>query len=69
MLKRLDAVALMSDLPEKGLVRGQVGTIVETLSPDVFEVEFSDDDDRTFAALPLKADEVVVLHYAPVRGR
>lgn len=37
-----DVVALIDDVPEKGLQRGQVGTIVEMLAPDVFEVEFSD---------------------------
>lgn len=40
----LDVVALLEDKPVKGLLRGQVGTIVETLAPGVFEVEFSDND-------------------------
>ena len=44
--KLLDVVALISDLPERGLVRGQVGTVVELLDDDVLEVEFSDDDIR-----------------------
>ena len=39
----LDVVALTVDLPERGLTRGQVGTVVETLAPEVFEVEFSDE--------------------------
>ena len=41
-----DVVALLVDLPDHKLRRGQVGTVVETLAPDVFEVEFSDDDGR-----------------------
>jgi hypothetical protein len=61
----LDAVALMSDLPDKGLARGQVGTIVETLAPDVFEVEFSDDEGRTYAELALREDQLLLLHYEP----
>ncbi len=38
----LDVVALVEDLPERHLVRGQVGTVVEALGPGVFEVEFSE---------------------------
>ena len=46
-LEVLSVVALMEQLPEKGLQRGQVGTIVENLAPGVYEVEFSDDQGRT----------------------
>jgi len=41
-LKLLDVVALLVDKPEERLVTGQVGTVVELLSPDVYEVEFVD---------------------------
>jgi len=58
-----DVVALLVDLPDRGLRRGQVGTVVETLAPDVFEVEFSDDVGRTYAMLALRADQFMVLHY------
>ncbi len=34
----LDVVALTEDLPERGLYPGQVGTVVESLAPDVSEV-------------------------------
>lgn len=64
----LDVVALTEDLPERGLYRGQVGTVVEALSPDVFEVEFSDDEGRTYASLALEAKQLLVLHYEPVRA-
>ena len=53
-------------LPEKGLARGQVGTVVETLAPDVYEVEFCDNDGRTYALLALRGDQLLVLHYHPV---
>jgi hypothetical protein len=33
------SVALMRDIVGTGLVRGQVGTVVEVLGPDVFEVD------------------------------
>jgi hypothetical protein len=62
----LAVVALLDDLPERGLVRGQVGTVVEALAPDVFEVEFSDDGGRTYAELALRADQLMVLHHEQV---
>lgn len=64
-IQLLDVVALIVDLPEKGLVRGQVGTVVEQLAPGVFEVEFSDDQGRTYAQLPIKENQLLVLHYQP----
>jgi len=48
-MKLLDVVALTEDLPERGLTKGQVGTIVEQLAPEVFEVEFSGLDGKTYA--------------------
>ncbi|HVC63552.1 MAG TPA: DUF4926 domain-containing protein [Acetobacteraceae bacterium] len=65
-IRLLDVVALTDDVAEKSLVRGQVGTIVELLAPDIFEVEFADDAGRTYAQVPLRADQLLVLHYEPV---
>lgn len=62
----LDVVALLVDMPEHGLVRGQVGTVVETLDDGVFEVEFSDDEGRTYAELALSSNALLVLHHRPV---
>ncbi len=62
----LDVVALTEDLPKRGLYRGQVGTVVEELAPDVFEVEFSDNNGRAYATLALHAEQLMVLHYQPV---
>ena len=53
-MKLLDTVALLEDLPERHLHRGQVGTVVERLRGDVYEVEFSDGEGRTYALLPLR---------------
>ena len=61
----LDVVALTVDRPEKGLIRGQVGTVVEVLSRGAYEVEFSDDDGRTYAQAALPAEQLMVLHYRP----
>lgn len=60
----LDVVALLDNLPEHGLVRGQVGTVVELLDK-AYEVEFCDDDGRTYAEIALAADQLLVLHYRP----
>jgi hypothetical protein len=62
----LDVVALLVDMPERGLVRGQVGTVVERLDEGVFEVEFSDDEGRTYAELALHELDLLVLHHRPV---
>ena len=44
-----------------------VGTVVEELAPDAFEVEFSDDAGRTYATLGLRANQLLVLHYRPLQ--
>jgi hypothetical protein len=59
-------VALVEDLPQAGLVRGQVGTVVEIWEPGNYEVEFSDDDGRTYAMVALKGEQLMRLHHAPV---
>ncbi len=62
----LDVVALTEDIPAHDLRRGQVGTVVETLSSDMFEIEFIDNDGRPYATLPLKFKQLLVLYYQPV---
>jgi hypothetical protein len=66
-IRLLDVVALTEDLPDRGLRRGQVATVVEALAPDVYEVEFSDNDGRTYASFAVSADQLMVLHQEPVR--
>ena len=61
-IRLLDTVALVDDLPERKLKRGEVGTVVEILAPDVFEVEFSDDEGQTYAELALRAEQIIALH-------
>lgn len=39
--------------------------LVEDLGPDVLEIEFCDDDGRTYASLSLRTDQLMVLHYRP----
>jgi len=67
-IQLLDVVALIVDLPDRGLVRGQVGTVVESLGPEVFELEFSDDEGRAYAQFAVRADQLMILHHRPVRA-
>ncbi|WP_257236924.1 DUF4926 domain-containing protein [Nostoc sp. 'Peltigera malacea cyanobiont' DB3992] len=66
-LNLLDIVALKTPLSEYNLLAGQVGTIVEILAPEVYEVEFSDDDDQTYAMQALPAHQLLKLHYKPLK--
>jgi len=61
-IKLLDTVALLEDLPERRLKRGEVGTVVEILAPDAYEVEFCDDEGQTYAELALRGEQIVALH-------
>jgi hypothetical protein len=60
-------VALLEGQPDQGLVRGQVGTVVEEWAPGVYEVEFADDNGRPYAMVALKAEHLMRLHHEPVR--
>jgi hypothetical protein len=64
-IELLSVVALLKDTADRSIRRGQVGTIVERLAPGVYEVEFSDDEGRTYASLPLRADQLLQLHHEP----
>lgn len=56
-IKELDVVAVLDDVPQHGLLWGEVGTVVELWKDGVFEVEFSD----TSAAL--RADQLLKLNF------
>ena len=58
-----DAVVLLEDLPARSLARGQVGTVVEKLGRNRFEVEFDDEQGQNFATLALRGDQLLVLHH------
>jgi hypothetical protein len=65
-LESSSLVALLRDLPEKGLIRGQIGTVVELYSPTVGEVEFCDKDGRTYALEALSSDLLIRLYDRPL---
>ena len=65
-VKLLDVIALIADLPEYNLWRGQVGTVVELLANGTaFEVEFSDREGRTYESIGLRPEQIMVLHFEP----
>lgn len=65
-MKILDTVALTQNLPNLGLYKGQVGTIIEVYEPTVFEVEFVDRKGKTYAVETLDASQLMQLHYVPL---
>jgi len=62
-IKVLDVVAVTEDLPERGLRRGEVGTVVERWKDGAFEVEFSDDSGQAYAFAALREDQLMKLHF------
>jgi hypothetical protein len=65
-IRLLDIVALVEDLPEYGIYRGQVGTVTDIVAPDVFEVDFSDTSGQTFAELNLTSQQLMLLLHEPI---
>jgi hypothetical protein len=72
-IKMHDVVALIQDVRTKHfqsgqpllLRRGQIGTVVMIYQDGAYEVEFADRDGRAFAILPVKPDQLMVLHDTP----
>ncbi|MBK5278708.1 MAG: DUF4926 domain-containing protein [Bacteroidia bacterium] len=62
-MKVLDVVAMLHDLFGKKLLKGQVGTVVEQLDENVFEVEFVNTKGETIALEEVHADNLFLLHF------
>lgn len=62
-IKVLDVVAVTEDIPEHGLRRGEVGTVVERWKDGAYEVEFSDDTGEAYAFVALRPDQLIPLYY------
>jgi len=67
--KTLDNVASLIDHAEYGLVKGQVGTIVEMFGDNVFEVEFSDKKGRTLTTVAVDEKDLMLLYFETVKTR
>ncbi|MEQ9866150.1 DUF4926 domain-containing protein [Pectobacterium aroidearum] len=53
-----DVIYLKNDLPDKGLKKGMLGTIVHIYNEPfpAYEIEFCDDNGETLACITLKPD-------------
>ena len=61
----LSPVALIEDLPNQRLTKGQMGTVVEFLQRDgeaALLVEFSDEQGETYAMADVKPEQLLALH-------
>ncbi len=65
-LKLLDVVALLEDVPELKLHRGEVGTIVEEFEDGSVEVEFADKRGVAYAFADLPKSKLLALHTVDV---
>ncbi|WPL17359.1 hypothetical protein Thiowin_02366 [Thiorhodovibrio winogradskyi] len=63
-IQDLDVVALLRDIPEEGLIKGQVGTVVDQLGESAYEVEFCDNNGKAYAMLGILEEDLIVLHYS-----
>ena len=57
-LQVLDVVVLNQNLPQHGLRRGDLGTVVDVYAPDAIEVEFVTASGRTQALVTLPPSAV-----------
>lgn len=58
MIRELDCVVLACDLPEHGLKRGDVGTVVLVHAGAGYEVEFMTLDGETLAVVSLRDEQL-----------
>lgn len=62
-----EQVALMSDLPQHHLKRGQVGHIEKRSAPGTYVVAFQDSQQQIYARLTLHASQLMLLRWQPVQ--
>lgn len=61
-INSLNVVALLNELPQQNLLRGQIGTVIEKYTETDFEVEFSDNGGKTIAMVLLNTENIMLLH-------
>ena len=62
-IKILDVVALTEPMPDNGLRRGEVGTVVDQWKDGIFEVEFSDDTGKAYAFAAVPTEKLMKLYF------
>lgn len=66
IMKELDIVALLEDIPGKHLSKGTIGTIVHVYNNNFYEIEFSDLNGQAYALLTLPLEKLLLLKHDPV---
>jgi len=67
-LNELATIALLKDLPEKGLRKGDVGTVEVELSDKMVEIEFVNKDGTTRSIAPVPVKLLIKLNLDPIPG-
>ena len=68
-MKLLDVVAVVENIAEHYLVRGQMGTVVDLFEqPEAYLIEFSDRNGEMYALASLHAEQLMLLRTEPVRA-
>ncbi|MGD9895440.1 MAG: DUF4926 domain-containing protein, partial [Dehalococcoidia bacterium] len=62
-----DVVRIITKDVDGGPKEGDEGTVVDVLAPGVLEVEFSDEEGRAYAILPLRAEQLAVVYRTETR--
>ena len=62
-IKILDPVAVIEDIPDHGIRRGEVGTVVDEWKDGAYEVEFADETGQAYLFVAITADKLMPLYY------
>ncbi len=62
-IKELNSIALLKNIPKKNLSKGQVGTVVEKLDENTFEIEFTNSNGETILTTPLPEKDLILLRF------
>src|SRR4051812_26722282 len=62
-IRRNDLISLRDDIPQHNLSRGQIGRVLQVLTPNEFEADFVDSLGKTIAKVRLKAEEIIVFRH------
>lgn len=61
----LEKVALLADIPERNLWRGQVGQVVQALDEELVLVEFTYRDGASYSLTPISSSKLLPLLFEP----
>lgn len=62
-IEKLDVVAILEDLPELGISRGDIATVLEEVSEKIFLLEISDRNGKTISMIELPQKSIMKLNY------